>query len=113
MRRLLKKDCEGCKISNEQKQVKGGIIHIDDYWTLNHYQSEQAFLGWLILQPMEHRMQLKKLKNEEQALLGIHIVKIDKEICNYWSRQFIDDPIERVYVAHFHELAKKLLATLR
>ncbi|MCH7887028.1 MAG: hypothetical protein IIA58_03610 [Candidatus Marinimicrobia bacterium] len=97
-------ECEGCQISRgENTEIKGRIISLDEYWVLNHYSSKQAFLGWLALQPRNHRMELTDLKREELIALGIHIQNIEMGLRQYWSIHFKDDLLERVYVVYFFE----------
>ena len=100
------KNCEGCKFSQGLSKPQGGIVvTLDDYWVLNHYGGSEGFLGWLALQPRYHKMELSQLKEEEARSIGPHVQQIESTLRNYWSRQFSDDPIERLYIVYFFESA--------
>jgi len=96
-------NCEGCKISQKKKVLQGGIITLDGGWILNHYGDDQAFLGWMVLQPFEHKMEFQCLADPEVRALGPNIKRIDSFLREYWECKFPDDAIQRLYVAHFFE----------
>jgi diadenosine tetraphosphate (Ap4A) HIT family hydrolase len=48
-------------------------------------------------------MDLADLTASEAASLGVHIRNVDQALRQYWSARFEKDPIQRVYVAYFHE----------
>ena len=100
-----KKGCKGCDISQGKEQPVGRTIELDDFWRLNHYQGPEAFLGWLVLQPNRHVMELGELDDSEANAIGRHIKDIDEALRHYWEQTFPEDPIERVYVAYFFESA--------
>lgn len=100
-----KKGCKACDISQGNEQLAGGIIKLDKFWILNHYQGPEAFLGWLALQPSRHVMELSDLTKDELVALGPNIKRIDKALHTYWKNNFPEDPIERVYVVYFFESA--------
>ena len=100
---FYREDCEACRWSRGEKQPPSGMIRLDGYWMLNHYAAEQAFLGWMALQPTYHRMELTDLETEEARALGRHIQNIDMALRQYWSIHFDEDPIQRVYVVYFFE----------
>jgi hypothetical protein len=53
-----KDSCRGCNIAEPQYRPVGDVIKVGKYWLLNQYWGGEGFLGWLALQPREHRMQL-------------------------------------------------------
>ena len=96
--------CDGCKISQGLKEPKGKVlIQLDGGWTLNHYGGTGGFLGWLALQPSNHRMEFSDLLQREAVALGPNIQRIDLALRQYWGTFFKDDPIRRVYALYFHE----------
>jgi diadenosine tetraphosphate (Ap4A) HIT family hydrolase len=98
-------DCKGCKISRKIREPRGGIIELDGNWILNHYSGGEGFLGWVILQPRYHRMELSELNTDEANELGKNIRNIDLALRQYWAIKFTKDPIRRVYVVYFFESA--------
>jgi len=99
---MYKEGCEGCKLSQGHGEPPGGIIvELDGDWILNHYGDPEGFLGWMILQPRQHRMDLDKLTSEETNALGGNIQRVDKALHDYWHEEFPDDPYERTYVVYF------------
>jgi len=100
---VYKSCCRGCKISQGIEELTGGIIELDGNWILNHYSSEEGFLGWMALQPRFHRMELKDLTADETRALGGNIQNIDIALRQYWAIRFRDDLIQRVYLVYFFE----------
>lgn len=99
---MYKDGCKGCDLSRGQGTPLGGIVvELDDYWTLN--QSKEGFLGWMILQPKQHRMELADLTWDEVTALGRNIQRIDLALTRYWDYHFKDDRIDRVYIVYFFE----------
>jgi len=98
-------DCNGCKRSQKKGEPPPGkiIIPLNGDWVLNHFGG--GFLGWLALQTRFHRMDLSELCSQETNALGRNIQLIDKALRNYWSKNYPDDPIERVYIVYFFESA--------
>lgn len=100
------KECTGCNISlglDAEVDKRGGIIDLGNKWSLNHYGGQDGFLGWMILQSRFHRMDLADLTTDEAASMGKNIQSINDALRHYWSITFPNDPIQRVYVAYFHE----------
>lgn len=95
--------CEECQ---KTEVPCGGFVPLGKYWILNHYQGKEAFLGWLVLQPRRHVMELGDLTEHEAKALGPNIQRIDEALRRYWQSTFgTDDPLERVYVVYFFESA--------
>ena len=104
---MYKESCEGCKLSRGHRESIGGIIKLDGDWILNHYGGAEGFLGWMTLQPRQHRMDFADLGPKEIKALGSNIQRVDKALGVYWNREdnFPDDPIKRIYVVYFFESA--------
>jgi predicted Fe-S protein YdhL (DUF1289 family) len=78
-RQKYKPDCRGCRISQEEEawlQQWGGIIKLAGGWVLNHYKN--GFLGWMTMQPDNHRESWADLDQEEASALGRNIQIIEK-----------------------------------
>lgn len=97
--------CAGCAISQGLRQVPGGVVKLFGNWTVNHYNGDEGYLGWLALQPRFHRMALRELTESELQSLGPNIRDLDIFLTRYWDLQYPDDPILRVYVVYFFESA--------
>lgn len=102
---LEPEDCKGCHISGElgDDLPIGGLVRLPGDWTLNHYGGSEGYLGWLALQPYEHRMAFSKLSPEELCHLGPNIHKVEKYVCMYWKQTYAGDPIEKLYVIYFFD----------
>jgi hypothetical protein len=98
-----KDGCEGCDISRGSILLPGGVIELQGDWIVNHYDGQEGFLGWMVLQPRYHRMELSDLTKDEIDLLGKNFQDVDRALHQYWSVKFPDDPIERIYVASISE----------
>ena len=98
-----KESCRGCNITEPQYQPIGGVIEIGKYWLVNQYGGGEGFLGWLALQPREHRMQLEELSADEASEMGIAIQKVKKGLKDYWKEEWPEDQFDRVYVTYFFE----------
>lgn len=112
------RNCLGCKIfQGEPPPAGGAVLKLDGNWMLNHYGGKEGFLGWLILQPMEHKYLCgewtkrkgtkKKWTNKELEYLGKHIKNISEHLHKYWKDNFFNDEfkdeIKRIYVVCFSE----------
>jgi diadenosine tetraphosphate (Ap4A) HIT family hydrolase len=100
-----KESCIGCNIMEPQYQPTGGVIEVGKYWLVNQYGGGEGFLGWLALQPREHRMQLGDLSAGEARELGIAVQKVKKALQDYWKKEWPEDRFERLYVTYFFESA--------
>ncbi len=114
--------CKGCAISREDCSEElvvrighhGGILRVGK-WVLHHYtprDPNEGFLGWLTLQPYEHREKLSHLSDREresdgeQEEFGGILAAIEEALDAYWKKEFLKDPLEHVYVAYFQESSK-------
>ena len=108
--------CTGCAISKQDCQDKhvprilahGGILLLRGNWVLHHYVGSEGFLGWLALQPYEHREKLSCLSDDEAKEFGGLLKAIEEGLDAYWKEEFQKDPLERVYVACFYESSEHL-----
>jgi len=108
--------CKGCAISRRDGNVElvrkiedcGGILQLKYDWVLHHYTGSEGFLGWLALQPREHRGGLDDLTNGESEGFGVLLKAIEESLRAYWQEEFPNDPLERVYIACFYESSKHL-----
>lgn len=97
--------CSGCEISQGVRPVAGKVAALPGDWTVNQYGGGEGYLGWLALQPRYHRTRLTDLAPGEVTALGSNLQALDRVLTQYWTLQFPDDPIDRVYVAYFYESA--------
>ncbi len=95
--------CAGCQRSQGLDAVPGGIAKMAGDWVVNQYMGYEGFLGWLALQPRYHRRKLSELSEDETKSLGPNLQALDAILTQYWSHQFPDDPVERVYVIYMFE----------
>jgi diadenosine tetraphosphate (Ap4A) HIT family hydrolase len=103
-----KAGCKMCEIARKQNGPKGGqVIRLAGDWILNQYAGSEAFLGWLILQPLEHRSWWEEFSPKEIENVGPHIKNVQKYLRQYWKNNFFvedfEDRIERIYVACYSE----------
>lgn len=105
-----KDGCTGCEISKSRCGVndRGGVIPLPGDWIVNHYGLEEGYLGYLALQPKEHRKQFGDLSETEAKALGENMGKVEGALRDYWGRHFPDDPIEHVYMVSFCESLEHL-----
>jgi diadenosine tetraphosphate (Ap4A) HIT family hydrolase len=97
--------CKGCRLAHGLDIMPGGFIPLGRFWMINHYGGSEGFLGWLVIQPRQHRMKLSELTDEELCEFGVHIKHVESELCQAWTKLRPNDNIERVYVALFFESA--------
>jgi len=85
--------------------VAGGLLWVGKRrkWTVNHYGSEQAILGWLALQPVEHKLTLDELSDETLDDLGSALGSVQKAMKRVWRHDFPNDPLERIHTISFME----------
>ncbi len=98
------KTCSGCAISQGLLVKPGGLLKLPGGWIVDQYAGGEGFLGWLALQPDQHRMSVSQLSSEELAHLGPNVAFLDRTLTSFWHARFADDPVERVYFVYFFEL---------
>jgi len=101
--------CKGCQIGETGEEGKKHvpqerIIAMKGGWVLNHSgELKRNYLGHLILQPREHRMDIDALSDDEAKALGTNIRSVVRALKGYWKQRFAWDSLERVYVVYFWE----------
>ncbi len=108
--------CTGCAISREDRKDEhvlkilayGGTLRLKGNWVLHHYVAREGFLGWLALQPYEHRGHLRELTDDEGREFGGTLKAVEQALHAYWEKEFPGDPLEHVYVVFFSESSKHL-----
>lgn len=93
-----KEICKGC-----HSRPIGGIVDITKNWQVNQYWGSEGFLGWIALQPREHRMSVEELSGPELTEMGKAIQDVEKRLKAYWKTEWPNDPLERLYVTYFFE----------
>jgi diadenosine tetraphosphate (Ap4A) HIT family hydrolase len=85
--------------------VVGGVLSAGkgSQWRVNHYQSGEAILGWLALQPVEHQLTLDTLSDETLDDLGSALGSVQKAMKRVWTEHFPDDPLVRIHTVNFME----------
>jgi len=102
-------NCYSCTIAQGEGkgyQAPRYVVELDGGWILDHCaETENAYLGYLILATKKHRRDLQHLSREEINTLGINLEKIIVNIRKYWIDHLdkFDDRIERVHVAYLNE----------
>ena len=102
-----KADCGSCRLYQPDNGPVGGMIPLGDHWTINHYQSKEAFLGWLALQPKCHREHLMCCTQQELEELGMHFKNVETALRSALQqmRPGEEGDVERVYFVLFSESA--------
>jgi diadenosine tetraphosphate (Ap4A) HIT family hydrolase len=71
---------------------------------VNHYSNEkERFLGWLVVQPLQHRMRMSDLTVEELKDFGIMAQRIEDALVTTYNASHVDDKIEIVYLVRLGE----------
>ncbi len=84
--------------------VDGGIILLGSYWMVNHYQNkEESFLGWLVMQPVEHRMTASEMTRWELEEFGVVAERLEGALKRSLDAMFPDDPVGIVYMVRLGE----------
>lgn len=96
--------CRGCGIRTGKEKLEGGFIDVGKYWMVNHYQDQRdRFLGWLILQPIEHRMSASEMSPEELKEFGIASERVERALIQAYNIVYPTDKVEIVYLARLAE----------
>jgi len=98
-----KDSCRGCDIAQGKYRPVGGAFPVSQHWILNQYWGGEGFLGWLALQPKEHRMQLEELSTQEAGEMGTAIQRVKKGLKACWKEMWPEDRFDRLYVTYFFE----------
>jgi len=66
---------------------------------VNHYSNqEERFLGWLVIQPVQHRGRMSELTVEELKEFGIMVQRLENTLVTTYNASHADDQIEIVYL---------------
>jgi len=86
------------------EQVVGGTIPLGSHWMVNHYQDEkEAFLGWLVMQPIKHRMAFSELTADESQEFGVAANRLENALKMAHDALRPTDLIEIVYLVRLGE----------
>lgn len=84
--------------------VDGGVIFLGSHWMVNHYSNQkERFLGWLVIQPIKHRMRMSELTVEELKDFGIMVQRLEDALVTTYNASHVDDRIEIVYLVRLGE----------
>jgi diadenosine tetraphosphate (Ap4A) HIT family hydrolase len=71
---------------------------------VNHYSDQkERFLGWLVVQPIRHRVRMSEMTIEELEEFGIVAQKLEDELVTTYNASHVDDKIEIVYLVRLGE----------
>ena len=71
---------------------------------VNHYQNkEEGFLGWLVAQPVEHRMTFSDLTKIELEEFGVSMQRLERALKRAYDSMFPNDIVEIVYLVRLGE----------
>jgi diadenosine tetraphosphate (Ap4A) HIT family hydrolase len=98
------KYCRGCRRAAGLDDVDGGVIPLGLHWMVNHYSNQkERFLGWLVVQPIQHRMRMSELTVEELKEFGVIARRLEDALVTTYNASHIDDRIEIVYLVRLGE----------
>lgn len=101
---IEQKYCKGCRRAAGVDDVDGGVIPIGPHWMVNHYSNQkERFLGWLVIQPIQHRMRVSELTVEELKEFGIMMQRLEDSLVTTYNASHVDDKIEIVYLVRLGE----------
>ena len=84
--------------------VDGGVIHLGPHWMVNHYSNQkERFLGWLVVQPIQHRMRMSELTTDELKEFGLIAQRLEDALVTTYNASHVDDKIEIVYLVRLGE----------
>ena len=96
--------CRGCRRAAGMDDVGGGVIPLGTHWMVNHYSNQkERFLGWLVVQPNQHRTRMSELTVEELREFGIIAQRIEDALVTTYNASHVDDMIEIVYLVRLGE----------
>src|SRR5713101_7470151 len=96
--------CKGCRRAAGRDDIDGGVIPLGSHWMVNHYQDQrERFLGWLVVQPLQHRMTMSEMTIEELEELGIVAQRLEDALVTAYNSLHVDDKIEIVYLVRLGE----------
>lgn len=97
-------NCKGCRRAAQLDRVDGGVILLGSHWMVNHYSNhDERFLGWLVIQPIQHRMHISEMTREELGEFGIIAQRVEGALVATYNVLHVDDKIEIVYLVRLGE----------
>ncbi len=101
---LQQHECRGCRRRLGQEELDGGIILLGSHWMVNHYQdTQERFLGWLVMQPTKHRMTSSEMTKEELEEFGVVAERLEDALKRSYDAMSPDDRVEIVYMVRLGE----------
>ncbi len=86
------------------EELEGGIILLGRHWMVNHYQDQnESFLGWLVMQPVEHRMTASEMTRPELEEFGVVSERLETALRRSLDAMVPDDPVGIVYLVRLGE----------
>src|SRR3989442_4037038 len=71
---------------------------------VNHYSNQkERFLGWLVVQPIQHRMRMSEMTFEELEEFGSMVQRLENALVTTYNASHADDKIEIVYLVRLGE----------
>ena len=99
-----RKHCKGCLRASGIDRVDGGIILLGPHWMVNHYSNlKERFLGWLVIQPVHHRMRMSELTANELRDFGSVAQRVENALVTTYNVSHMNDKIEIVYLVRLGE----------
>ncbi len=96
--------CKGCRRAAGTDDVDGGMISLGPHWMVNHYSNQkERFLGWLVVQPIQHRMRMSELTTDELKEFGLIAQRLEDALVTTYNASHVDDKIEIVYLVRLGE----------
>src|SRR2546425_7998216 len=87
-----KEICKGCRRAAGMDDVDGGVILLGSHWMVNHYSNrKERFLGWLVVQPIRHRMLMSELTAEELKEFGIIAQRLEDALVTTYNGSHAED----------------------
>lgn len=84
--------------------VNGGVIPLGSHWMVNHYSDQkERFLGWLVVQPIQHRVRMSEMTIEELKEFGIVAQSLEDALVATYNASHVNDEIEIVYLFRLGE----------
>ncbi len=97
------RDCRGCLRASGQEEVDGGRILLGTHWTVNHYDDRDGFLGWLVVQPIQHRMVSSELTKKELQEFGVVTCRLENALKVSYDKIYPGDKVKIIYLVRLGE----------
>lgn len=101
--------CKACDmVHREVVEDLLDVILLGEHWTVNQYMGESGFPGWLVMQPIRHRMRIQDFESEELQEFWVQFMRVESALREAWPKVFPGDVVERVYITLFFENVEKV-----